>query len=156
MPLKKLAHFSVRTTELELSKKFYTEILGFQVGFRPAFPFPGIWLYQGGDEAEFGVVHLIGIDKNDPNGLKDYLGDKDEGTLFGSAAVDHIAFIASDLPDMHRRLQQSGLPYRERTVPGLGLHQLFVDDPSGVTIELNYPADEVKHSETNGQPHASA
>lgn len=143
MALKKLAHFSVRTTELELSKKFYTEILGFHVGFRPAFPFPGIWLYQGGDEAEFGVVHLIGIDKNDPEGLKAYLGDKAEATLHGSAAVDHIAFIASDLADMHRRLQQAGLPYRERTVPGLGLHQLFVEDPSGITIELNYAANEV-------------
>lgn len=145
MALKKLAHFSVRSTDLELSKKFYTEILGFQVGFRPAFPFPGIWLYQGGDEAEFGVVHLIGIDKDDPNGLKDYLGEKEQSTLYGSAAVDHIAFIACDLSDMHRRLQQSGLPFRERTVPGLGLHQLFVEDPSGITIELNYPADEVKH-----------
>lgn len=144
MPLKKLAHFSVRTTDLESSTKFYTEILGFQVGFRPSFPFPGTWLYQGGDESEFGVVHLIGIDKNDVDGLKAYLGDKDESTLYGSAAVDHVAFIANDLPDMHRRLQQSGLPYRERTVPGLGLHQLFVEDPSGVTIELNFPADEVK------------
>ncbi len=144
MPLKKLAHFSVRTTDLESSRKFYTEILGFQVGFRPAFPFPGIWLYQGGDESEFGVVHLIGIDKNDPEGLKAYLGDKAESMLHGSAAVDHIAFIASDLGDTHRRLQLSGLPYRERTVPGLGLHQLFVEDPSGVTIELNFSADEVK------------
>jgi hypothetical protein len=36
------------------------------------------------------------------------------------------------------------VPYRERTVPGLGLHQLFIEDPSGITIELNYPADEVK------------
>ena len=155
MALQKLAHFSVRTTDLELSKKFYTEILGFTVGFRPAFPFPGIWLYQGGDEAEFGVVHLIGIDKNDPDGLKEYLGDKDESTLHGSAAVDHIAFIASDLSDMHRRLKQGGLPYRERTVPGLGLHQLFVDDPSGVTIELNYPADEVKHQAPTGKHNAT-
>ena len=148
MALKKLAHFSVRTTELELSKKFYTEILGFQVGFRPAFPFPGIWLYQGGDEAEFGVVHLIGIDKA-------YLGDKDESSLHGSAAVDHIAFIASDLSDMHRRLKDSNVPYRERTVPGLGLHQLFIEDPSGITIELNYPADEVKPPVSNDQTNES-
>jgi len=52
---------------------------------------------------------------------------------------------------MHRRLQDSNLPYRERTVPGLGLHQLFVEDPSGITIELNYPADEVKQPEPNDQ-----
>ena len=155
MALKKLAHFSVRTTELELSTKFYTEILGFQVGFLPAFPFPGIWLYQGGDEAEFGLVHLIGIDKNDPDGLKDYLGDKDESSLHGSAAVDHIAFIASDLLDMHRRLRHGNVPYKERTVPGLGLHQLFIEDPSGITIELNYPTDEIKPTELNKQSNES-
>jgi hypothetical protein len=31
---------------------------------------------------------------------------------------------------------------RERTVPNIGLHQLFLDDPNGVVIELNYPAAE--------------
>lgn len=142
MPLQKLAHFSVRTTDLAASRAFYTGILGFVEGFRPAFAFPGAWLYRGGDEADYGVVHLIGIDPNDPQGLIDYLGDKGLDGLRGGAAVDHIAFLATDLPDMHRRLRAAGLDFRERTVPGLGLHQLFVEDPSGITIELNYPAAE--------------
>ena len=30
----------------------------------------------------------------------------------------------------------------ERTVPVLGLHQVFIKDPNGVTIELNFPASE--------------
>ena len=142
MPIQKLAHFSVRTTALERSRRFYTDVLGFHEGFRPPFKFPGHWLYRGGDEADFGVVHLIGIDPDDPQGLKDYLGDKAEQGLHGSAAVDHLAFLATDLQDMHRRLREAGLAFRERTVPSLGLHQVFVEDPSGVTIELNYPAAE--------------
>lgn len=28
----------------------------------------------------------------------------------------------------------------DRSVPDLGLHQVFLLDPSGVTLELNYPA----------------
>jgi catechol 2,3-dioxygenase-like lactoylglutathione lyase family enzyme len=143
MAITKLAHYSIRTTALEDSLRFYTEILGFQAGFRPSFDFPGHWLYRGGDEAEFGIVHLIGIDADDPAGLVDYLGDKDAASLRGSAAVDHLAFLANDLPDMHARLRRAGLPFRERTVPQLGLHQLFVEDPSGVTIELNFAAAEV-------------
>ena len=142
MPIQKLAHFSVRTTALERSRRFYTDVLGFHEGFRPPFKVPGLWLYRGGDEADFGVVHLIGIDPDDPQGQKDYLGDKAEQGLHGSAAVDHLAFLATDLQDMHRRLREAGLAFRERTVPSLGLHQVFVEDPSGVTIELNYPAAE--------------
>lgn len=143
MPINKLAHFSVRTTDIEASKRFYVDILGFKEGFRPPFEFPGLWLYRGGDEADFGVVHIIGIDRDDPAGLAAYLGDKVEGSLHGSAAVDHLAFLATDLVDMYRRLNAAGLEFRERTVPSLGLHQVFVEDPSGVTIELNFPAAEV-------------
>lgn len=144
MPISKLAHFSVRTTSLEASRRFYTEILGFKEGYRPAFKFPGLWLYRGGDEADFGVVHIIGIDENDPDGLVQYLGDKASASLHGSAAVDHLAFLATDLRAMRGRLDGAALPYRERTVPDLGLHQLFVEDPSGITIELNFPAAEAQ------------
>jgi catechol 2,3-dioxygenase-like lactoylglutathione lyase family enzyme len=150
MPINKLAHFSVRTPDLDASKRFYTDVVGFHEGFRPPFKFPGVWLYRGGDEADFGVVHLIGIDKNDPSGLKDYLGDKAEEGLRGSGAVDHLAFLATDLRDMHQRLKKAGLEYRQRTVPSLGLHQVFVEDPSGITIELNFPAAEVKGTQPEG------
>lgn len=142
MAINKLAHFSVRTTDIEASRKFYVEVLGFRVGFRPPFQFPGLWLYQGEDESDYGVVHLVGIDLSNPSGLRDYLGDKAEDSLQGSAAVDHLAFMASGWAGMRDRMQGAGLAFRERTVPSLGLHQVFVEDPSGITIELNYPAGE--------------
>jgi len=144
MGIRKLGHYSVRTADLEASRRFYTEILGLQVGFRPPFNFPGIWLYQGGDEADFGVVHIIGIDRDDPQGLKDYLGHRDEASLDGTGSVDHIAFLATDLAAMRGRLAQHGLAFTERTVPSLGLYQLFFSDPSGVTIEMNYPHEEAR------------
>lgn len=144
MPINKLAHYSIRTTDLEASRRFYTEILGFRVGFRPPFQFPGLWLYMGDDEQEYGTVHIIGIDPNDPQGLIDYLGDKSPDSLQGTGTVDHIAFTATDLAGMRRNLAARGLSFRERTVPALGLHQLFLEDPSGVTIELNYPAAEAQ------------
>jgi catechol 2,3-dioxygenase-like lactoylglutathione lyase family enzyme len=146
MAINKLAHFSVRTTDVRASADFYCNILGFRKGFRPAFDFPGAWLYRGGDEAEFGIVHIIGIDRDNPQGLVDYLGDKTESGLVGSGAIDHLAFLATDLPDLHRRLRQAGIAFRERTVPGLGLHQVFFEDPSGVTIEVNFPAAEADHA----------
>jgi catechol 2,3-dioxygenase-like lactoylglutathione lyase family enzyme len=143
MGINKLAHYSIRTTDLEASRAFYTEVLGFRVGYRPDFKFPGIWLYMSDDDdKEYGTVHIIGIDPNDPQGLIDYLGDKSLDSLQGTGTVDHIAFTATDLAAMRKTLNARKLDFFERTVPSLGLHQLFLTDPSGVTIELNYPAAE--------------
>lgn len=144
MAIDRLAHFSVRTTDLDASRRFYTEGLGFSEGYRPPFEFPGVWLYRGGDESDFGIVHLVGVDPDDPEGLKAYLGDKPVDSLSGSGAVDHLAFIASGLGDFTERLKRLDLSFRERTVPSLGLHQLFVEDPSGITIELNFDARETR------------
>jgi catechol 2,3-dioxygenase-like lactoylglutathione lyase family enzyme len=138
-----LNHFSIRTTDLEASRHFYADVLGLTVGPRPDFPFPGLWMYRG-DHADVAnaVVHIIGIDAKDPNGLKQYLGDREEAALTGSGAVDHIAFFADGLADMLAHLRKRDVAFRERTVPSIGLHQLFLDDPAGVVIELNYQAAE--------------
>ncbi|MDP1532319.1 MAG: VOC family protein [Rubrivivax sp.] len=138
-----LNHFSIRSLDLPACERFYCGLLGLEVGPRPPFPFPGLWLYAG-DTAQYSnaVVHIIGIDRNDPEGLKQYLGDRDESSLEGTGAVDHLAFFATGLAATLARLRAQGVECRERMVPLLGLHQVFVDDPQGVVIELNFPADE--------------
>ncbi|MBU3635032.1 glyoxalase [Polynucleobacter sp. es-GGE-1] len=138
-----LNHFSIRSLEIEKTTEFFSKLLGLTVGPRPEFPFPGVWLYNGDDSSwANAVLHLIAIDKNDPDGLKKYLGDRDTSSLHGSGAVDHIAFFATGLEEKIALLKQLKVPYRERTVPVLKLHQIFLDDPNGVVIELNYPAEE--------------
>jgi catechol 2,3-dioxygenase-like lactoylglutathione lyase family enzyme len=138
-----LNHFSIRTLDMEATRDFYERVLGLTVGPRPPFPFPGLWMYRGehGDYAN-AVVHIIGMDPDDPVGLRKYLGDRDVSSLRGSGAVDHVAFFATGLGAMLAHLRAQGIAPRERTVPALGLHQLFLDDPNGVVVELNYPASE--------------
>ncbi len=143
MPIGRLDHYSIRTLDIEASRRFYTEVMGFEVGFRPPFNFPGLWLYNGAPYPEsYGVVHIIGVGLNDPQGLKDYLGERALDSLKGTGTVDHMAFAATGLAGMRVRLKRHNVPYRKRTVPSLGLHQVFFEDPSGVTIELNFPAAE--------------
>lgn len=137
MPVRKLGHYSVRTARLEESKRFYVDILGFRVGYRPALGFPGVWLYQGEDDQDYGVVHLIGT-KGDGDDLVAYLGARKDDEL-GTGVIDHLAFLATDIEEFRARLEGGGLDYRERAVTGLGLHQIFFEDPSGLTIELNFP-----------------
>ena len=138
-----LNHISIRTLDLAACERFYCGLLGLQTGPRPAFPFPGLWLYAS-DSAVWAnaCVHIIGIDANDPESLKRYLGDKAPADMQGTGTVDHVAFFATDLPAVLGRLKVANVACRERTVPGIGLHQVFVDDPNGVVVELNFPAAE--------------
>ena len=138
-----LNHFSIRTTDMAATRNFYETVLGLTVGPRPDFPFPGLWMYNG-DHAHVAnaMVHIIGIDKNNPDGLKQYLGEMEESKLHGSGAVDHIALMTTGLATMLAHLKEIGVPCRERTVPSIHLHQVFLTDPSGIVIELNYPAGE--------------
>ena len=135
MPLSTLDHCSIRTVRLEESRQFYVDVLGMTEGERPDFPFPGHWLYVDG----LTVVHLVGVDPDDPSGLIDYLGgDLDPDSLEGSGSLDHIAFRATDSRSQIKRFEEHGVSYRERQVPNMDLYQLFVEDPNGVTLELNF------------------
>ena len=140
-----LNHFSIRSDDLPACERFYADLLGLQVGPRPPFDFPGLWLYAG-DTTQYAnaVVHIIGIDRDNPEGLTRYLGERDEGSLQGTGVIDHVAFFVTGLAGMLARLRAAGVASRERTVPLLGLHQVFVDDPNGVVVELNFPAAEVR------------
>src|SRR6516162_7010990 len=55
MPLNALHHVTVKTANLEVTRDFYRDILGLEVGFRPDLDFPGYWLYCG----DVPVVHLV-------------------------------------------------------------------------------------------------
>ena len=136
-------HFSIRTNDLESSRRFYADVLGLTVGPRPTFAFPGLWMYRGdhGDVAN-AVVHIIGTDRTREKGLDGYLGERDETALKGTGTIDHVAFFADGLAAMLDHLKAVGVACRQRTVPNIGLHQVFLDDPNGVVIELNYPAAE--------------
>ena len=140
MAIDTLDHCAIRTNDLEGTKDFFVDVVGLTVGERPSVKFPGYWLYSG----DTAVVHLFGgsDDAGDEDELTKYLGVKDPASLHGSGAVDHLAFRASGLAAMRERLDKSRSRYFERTLPQFGLHQVFVKDPNGVMLELNYAADE--------------
>ena len=137
MALTRLDHFSIRTTDVAGTRDFFVRVLGMTSGERPPFKFPGAWLYCG----EKDVIHIIGIDPSDKSGLVEYLGDREDTALTGTGAIDHLAFMAEDIDAMRVRLQDEGIASREREVPLLGVRQIFLEDPNGVTIELNFPLD---------------
>ena len=135
MALQSLDHFLVYAENLEATKDFYVDVLGMEVGVRPPFEFPGYWLYVDGRA----VVHLAGDDGTDK--FEQYLGKRPENYDGTTGALDHIAFRCGDFDEFRTRLEQKDVPYIHRVVPEFDLQQLFVDDPDGVTIELNFFSD---------------
>jgi catechol 2,3-dioxygenase-like lactoylglutathione lyase family enzyme len=137
MPLQHLQHFLIQTEDLEKTKDWYVDVLGMRVGPHPDFKFPVYWLYLGDTD----VLHLtVGGGKVSENRLK-YLGQQSTATS-GSGVVDHVAFRATGLIEMIADLERKGIAFKERRVNDQGLYQLFVVDPNGVKVELNFEASE--------------
>ena len=123
MKLKSFEHVLITTQDIEATKDFYTDVVGLVVGKRPDFKFPGYWLYLG----DTPCVHLAGSDR----------GSGDAGV--GRGAIDHVAFNATDFDAARAGLDAAGIAYDHRLVPGAPLQQLFVTDPNGVKVEINFP-----------------
>ncbi|MGA0034263.1 MAG: VOC family protein [Burkholderiales bacterium] len=139
MPLSHLEHFLIQTTDIEATRDWYVDVLGFREGPHPDFKFPVVWLYLGDKD----VVHLTQGGKNVSENRKAYLGQQSDAT-HGSGVVDHVAFRCSGLRDMMEHLQQRKIEFRRRMVSDQGLFQLFLLDPNGVKVELNFSNAEAK------------
>jgi len=139
MPLTHMEHFLIQAEDLEATKDWYVKVLGFRVGPHPDFRFPVYWLYLGDAD----VLHMTQGGKQISKNRKTYLGQESDATQ-GSGVIDHVAFRASGLNDMIAHLGRLGIEFKERQVNDQGLYQLFLFDPNGVKIELNYAAAEAK------------
>ena len=124
MELLDIQHVAIRTDDLEATNDFYTSVLGMTVADRPDFAFPGSWLQMGET-----MIHVLAGSA----GL-----DDDGGFTRGSNAVDHLALGATGFDGFKKTILDRGMPWRENDIPEFGLWQLFVKDPNGITIELNF------------------
>lgn len=123
-----LNHFNIIAPAALMAevRNFYVDVIGLQEGYRPDFGFPGHWLYAG----ESAVLHLMDGDA---------IGSV-SGTAGGSGTghLDHIAFTAKGLHATEARLTELGLEFRKSEFPDFQLAQLFLRDPVGLGVELNF------------------
>lgn len=133
MPISHIEHFLIQTSDIEATRDWYVDVLGFHEGPHPDFKFPVVWLYLGDKD----VVHLTQGGKNVSENRKSYLGQHSEATQ-GSGVIDHMAFRCTGLRDMMEQLRDKKIEFRQRMVSDQGLFQLFLFDPNGVKIELNF------------------
>ncbi len=126
MPALFFNHFNLRADRELVGKlrDFYVAVVGLRVGPQPAFNFAGYWLYLG----DLAVLHLV--EASDAPGA----GHTRHGSF------DHVAFSCSGLADFEAHFRRTGVSYRRTLVPGTDIVQLFVQDPAGNGVELNFAA----------------
>ena len=117
-----LDHVNIRTANLDRMVDFYVRILDLHPGPRPAFTFPGAWLYSGPQA----ILHLVEIAAPAP--------DRQELRL------EHFALRGTDRPALLDRLRLAAVPHRVSEIPDFGLVQVHIHDPDGNHLHIDYAA----------------
>ena len=123
MPATAMNHFTILTDDVEGTVRFYNDLLGLAAGPRPNFEFPGAWLYAGGAP----ILHVI--------------GGRPQSEL-RAGVIDHMAFSGRDLASTLAALKARGIEHVCRRQVGSGTWQVFLHDPNGAKVELDFAADE--------------
>ncbi len=139
MPVNHIEHILIQTADMAATRDWYVRVLGMREGPHPDFKFPVCWLYLGDAD----VVHITQGGKAVTDNRKQYLGQQSDA-VHGSGVVDHIAFRCAGLRDMLAHLKRERVEFRQRQVNDQGLYQLFLLDPNGVKIELNFANSEAE------------
>jgi catechol 2,3-dioxygenase-like lactoylglutathione lyase family enzyme len=125
MPATSMNHFTVLTDDVDRTVRFYDELLGLRAGPRPAFDFPGAWLYAG----DTPILHVVG--GRPKSELK-------------PGVIDHMAFTGRDLPATLSTLKARNVQYTCRRQVSSGTWQVFFNDPNGARVELDFDRGETE------------
>lgn len=139
MTISHLEHFLIQSADIKTTRDWYVDVLGFQEGYHPDFKFPVVWLYLGDKD----VIHITQGGKDVSENRKKYLGQQSDA-VSGSGVIDHMAFRCTGLADMMAHLKHKNIAFTQRQVDDQGLFQLFLLDPNGVKIELNFSNSEAR------------
>jgi catechol 2,3-dioxygenase-like lactoylglutathione lyase family enzyme len=131
--IQSLDHVNIRSRRYEESLAFYRDVLGLDV--RPA---PGqadchasAWAYTADGRP---ALHL-----NSAELIPDFLNEgPTPPTPEGSGRVHHVALLCTDYETIRQRLEDHGQGLRFNSVEAANLRQIFVQDPDGVLVELNF------------------
>jgi catechol 2,3-dioxygenase-like lactoylglutathione lyase family enzyme len=128
MAIEGLNHFNIIAPAelMEQVRDFYVDVLGLEEGYRPDFGVPGYWLYAGGNA----LVHLVDGDSTGST--------SGAAGATGTGHLDHIAFTATDLDGTESCIKALGLEYKKMEYPDFHLTQLFIHDPIGLGVEMNF------------------
>ncbi len=120
MTVKLLDHVNIHTADLAGTVDFYADVIGLQQGDRPTtIGRPGAWLYCDGRP----LIHLI---------------ENAESHAGSTGPIDHIAFETDGYDRVASKLTERGVAFEAKELSDFRIRQIFVHDPNGVKLELNF------------------
>ena len=125
--LKKIGHVLFRVADLERSKAFYRDVLGFQVSEEDPKHGRDVFMTLGGD---FHMLDLVQHDQPDT-------AERPSRTQVG---LGHLAFQVDSyeaLRDAYATLQKHGVTI-ERAIDHVSQRSLYFADPDGNRLEIYY------------------
>jgi glyoxylase I family protein len=118
-------HAAVNVSDVEVSRKFYTEQLGLTEMERPDFGFDGVWYLVGPNKEQFHLIsHKEMLKRDLPSAEKPRI-------------EHHIAFRVADVDATRKELESRGVQIMMQNERPDGVTQLFVQDPDGYVIEFS-------------------
>lgn len=145
MAVRRLDHYNVLTTSLQGTLAFYADVLEMKVGPPPSGDtVRGAWIY---DDEGSPIVHVQAVDParaevkfaDIRRRLGSMIGPLSLERLNGSGTVEHLALQCDDYERVKQRCEDRGIPLRTNLVERTGTRQIFICDPNGIVLELNFP-----------------
>ncbi len=123
MEIKLLEHMNLRTADIHRLEEWYSKVLGLKRGYRPPFETTGCWLYAG----NIPMVHILEV--------------KDQ-KICDDPTMEHFALRVSGLKGFIKTLKEMNISYRTARVPELRVFQIYITDPDGNNMHLDFPPEE--------------
>jgi catechol-2,3-dioxygenase len=64
-----------------------------------------------------------------------------DGRSSQKSSFDHVAFKTAKYQDVLKKLKSLNIPFEEKPIPDMTAHQIFLRDPAGNRVELNFDGD---------------
>lgn len=123
MNITMLEHMNLKTTRLQEMISWYADVLGLTEGYRPPFGVKGAWLYRD----TWPMVHLLEVE---------------QGCDHKNPQMEHMAFRAEGLESFLALLEKRSIPFQSFRVPDLRILQVYVSDPDGNHMHIDFPPEE--------------
>lgn len=137
MPIDSFDHYTVRSSNLDASWRFYEQVLGLKVVKREGVSIPAAIVSIGDRQ----VVHLFQASP-EMEAIFGRMPSREALQGWNTGRLHHVEFWATGLVATRDHLKRLDVPFSEATLADK--QQMRLSDPDGIAVNLNFPLSEIE------------